>query len=290
MTGFGAARVELDEGSVVVEARSVNSRHLKLSFRLPEELEGGEAVLRELAARYVSRGHVEIRVGWEADRERRSALELDEERVEAYLGALETLRRKYALSAEPDVSLLLRFGDVLREPSRRAASGLDPARLVEVTERALAELVEMREREGVRVEAELRERTAEIRRRVEAVATRAPERLIRERDRLRAAVEELAEGLALDDDRLLREIAVLAERWDIQEELVRTGAHLEAFEEYLDAPAAEPVGKRLAFLVQELLREINTMGSKGNDTAITRHVVEMKNEVERIREQVENVE
>jgi TRAP-type C4-dicarboxylate transport system permease small subunit len=125
---------------------------------------------------------------------------------------------------------------------------------------------------------------------VEEVARRAPERLARERERLRAAVAELVEGSALDEDRLAREIALIADRWDIGEELVRTRSHLEAFEEYLEAPPDEAVGKRLAFLVQELQREVNTMGAKANDTAITRHVVEMKNEVERLREQVENVE
>ena len=107
---------------------------------------------------------------------------------------------------------------------------------------------------------------------------------------LRAAVRELTDGTTLDEDRLSREIALIADRWDLGEELVRIVAHLDAFEEYLSATAVEPVGKRLSFLVQELQREINTLGAKANDTGISRHVVEMKNQLEKLREQVENVE
>ena len=116
------------------------------------------------------------------------------------------------------------------------------------------------------------------------------ERYEAERDRLREAVRELAAGPTVDEDRLAREIALIADRWDLGEEMVRIIAHLDAFEEYLAATPGEPVGKRLAFLVQELQREINTLGAKANDTGISRHVVEMKNQLEKLREQVENVE
>lgn len=290
MTGFGSASVEREGGWLAVELRSVNSRHLKLSLRLPEGAEVWEPELRSLVPGKVARGHLEMRVEAGGEARPGPTWELDEVRVEAILKGLETLREKYALPGQVDLSLLLRFGEVLREAQRAPLGWLGPKDVREVTERALDALVEMREREGARLEEDLRARLGAIRKGVEEVARLAPGRLQRERARLRSAVAELAQGVALDEERLAREVAILADKWDIGEELVRTRAHLDGFEEYLDAPADEPVGKRLAFLVQELHREINTMGAKANDSEITRHVIEMKNEVERLREQVENVE
>jgi uncharacterized protein (TIGR00255 family) len=289
MTGYGSAERELPDGSLAVEIRSVNSRHLKLSIRLPAGGEPWEPGLRELAAGRLGRGHVDVRVE-ASSMHGEGAWELDEDRVEAYLEALDTLRDKYKLPGHADLSVLAALGELLRPRRREGLEWLAEAEVRDAAEEALAGLVEMREREGARLAEDLRARLAAIREGAGRIRELAPERLERERDRLRAAVEELADGVGLDDDRLAREIAVLAEKWDIGEEVVRTVSHLDAFEEYLEAPAGEPVGKRLAFLVQELHREINTMGAKANDTRITRHVVEMKNEVERLREQVENVE
>lgn len=290
MTGFGSATAELPDGAVSVELRSVNARHLKLSFRLPDGGERWEPVLRDLLSARVQRGHVELRIAVEEGPLGTPRLELDLDLARACLDALERLREELELAERPDLSLLLRYGDVLQEAPRPPVGGIDPATLAGVVADALDGLLEMREREGARLEADLRERIAALRAGVADVTELAPARLARERDRLSAAVAELTEGSPMDEDRLAREIAVIADKWDIGEEIVRTRAHLEAFEEYLDTPAAEPVGKRLSFLVQELLREINTMGAKANDPAITRCVIEMKNEVERLREQVENVE
>ena len=141
-----------------------------------------------------------------------------------------------------------------------------------------------------RLAAELRERLRALASRLDAVEDLAPVRLETERERLRRSVAELAGGVEIDDDRLAREIAVLADRWDIREEIVRARAHIEAFSDLLELPDEEPVGKRLGFLSQELLREINTIGSKGNDSGIAHHIVEAKNELESMREQIENVE
>jgi uncharacterized protein (TIGR00255 family) len=167
---------------------------------------------------------------------------------------------------------------------------LGEAELRTAVEEAVRQLVAMREREGERLAHEFRAGMTEIDRRLDAVDERAPVRLVSERERLRAAVAELAGGVDLDEDRLAREIAILADRWDIREEIVRARSHLAAFAELLDAPGEEPVGKRLGFLSQELLREINTIGSKANDATMARHVVEAKNALETLREQIENVE
>jgi uncharacterized protein (TIGR00255 family) len=148
----------------------------------------------------------------------------------------------------------------------------------------------MREGEGRRLHDDLEGRISAIEASLAEIERMAPERLIAERDRLREAVRELAGGVAVDEQRLAQEVAYLAERWDVNEELVRFRAHNAAFRELLDADSAEAVGKRLGFLVQEMHREANTIGSKANHAGIAHRVVSVKDEVERLREQVENVE
>jgi uncharacterized protein (TIGR00255 family) len=179
---------------------------------------------------------------------------------------------------------------VLVERTPRLADLVEVAAVERAVQAAVEQVVRMREAEGGRIAEDFRARLEAIGERLDVVAARAPERLERERERLGAAVAELTANTEFDDDRIAREIALLADRWDLGEELMRARAHLEAFEDLLGAPDDEPVGKRLGFLGQELLREINTIGSKANDATIQHEVVAMKNEVETLREQIENVE
>jgi uncharacterized protein (TIGR00255 family) len=151
-------------------------------------------------------------------------------------------------------------------------------------------LLVMRSAEGGRLVAYLDERLRVIEKALDRIAVRAPERVTEQRDRLRTAVRELTGGLAVDENRLAQEIALLADRLDVQEELSRFRAHITAFRAALEAPQPDGVGKRLGFLLQEMLREANTTGSKGNDAAIVTDVLQIKEELERIREQVENLE
>jgi uncharacterized protein (TIGR00255 family) len=290
MTGFGSATLELEGGSLTVEVRSVNSRHLNAAFRGLEVSGEREAELRATVAERVQRGRVEVALSADRPEGAVNRWELDEGRVQAYLDAIDVLQHKFGLPGRPDAVSLLRATGVLREKEGDGLDWLDTESVNEALTQALDSLVEMREREGARLETDLRERIAEIRQRTVEVERLSPARLETERDRLREAVRELTDGLALDEDRLLREIALIADRWDFGEELVRIVAHVDAFEEYMSATPGEPVGKRLAFLVQELQREINTLGAKANDTGISRHVVEMKSQLEKLREQVENVE
>ena len=161
-----------------------------------------------------------------------------------------------------------------------------------VVERATDSLMAMREREGERLVAVLRERLGELSIRIERVAARAPERLTEERERLRKSVRELADGVDVDETRLAQEIAILADKLDVAEEIDRFRAHVQAFEETLSqsSGAGDPVGRRLAFLMQEMLRETNTTGSKARDTVMLHEVVAIKEELERIAEQIENLE
>lgn len=289
MTGYGSAAVAGESGTVTVEVRSVNSRGLKVVVKAPPGRERWEGELRALAESRARRGRLDLFVRVEGAPDAGGA-SLDEARVREVLDACARLRDDFGVSGEPDVASLLGVGAIFRR-----AGGEAPEFVPETDDvkRAAAEaldvLVEMREREGARLEVDLRGRLAGLRNAIDDAEALAPERLERERRRLRGAVEDLA-GKGLDEDRLLREIALIADRWEISEELVRARSHVEAFEEFLEAPADEPVGRRLGFLVQELQREVNTLGAKANDARISRLVVEAKNEIERLREQVENVE
>lgn len=290
MTGFGAGTARLGDVTVEVELRSVNSRHLKLNIRLPNGAQEWEPALRELLSDDLRRGHVECAVRVDAGNGQGPRVVLDEPRVEATLVALRNLAERYGLPGEVDLPLLLSCGEMLRPDPAVSGEQVAFDGVREAVEKALVELIAMREREGERLEEDLRGRIAFIDEGLQAAEARAPERVVRERERLQRAVSELTGGLELDPERLAREIAVIADRWDVSEELCRARAHIAAFRELLDAPGPEPVGKRLSFLGQELLRELNTLGSKANDAAISRLVVEMKNELESLREQVENVE
>jgi uncharacterized protein (TIGR00255 family) len=215
---------------------------------------------------------------------------LDVPRARAYLGLLRDLKEKLDLPGEVDVALLSRFGDLFRPADTVDADPIDPAALRGVTDAAALAAITMREDEGKRLEADLQARLAAIEAALEHIGGRAPARLIGERDRLRKAVAELSGDVSVDEERLAREVAYLAERWDISEELVRLRSHIELFRQTLASSADEPVGKRLGFLTQEMHREANTIGSKANDADIDHRVIAIKEELERLREQIENVE
>ena len=289
MTGYGSATVAGESGTVTVEARSVNSRGLKVVVKAPPGGERWEGDLRALAEARARRGRLDLFVRVENMPDAGSTT-LDEARVREVLDACARLRDDFGVSGEPDMASLLRVGGIFRKAGGEGTEfEPDPNDVKQAAADALDLLVEMRDREGARLEVDLRGRLAGIRSAVDGAEALAPERLERERRRLRGAVDGLV-GKSLDEDRLTREIALIADRWEISEELVRARSHVEAFEEFLEAPVDEPVGRRLGFLVQELQREVNTLGAKANDPRISRLVVEAKNEIERLREQVENVE
>lgn len=290
MTGFGSAALGADDAGGSLELRSVNSRHLKLNFRLPPGAEESEELLRQTISAGVRRGHVDVTLRVAPGTTGGTRLSVDERRLAEYMGAFRELQASHGIPGPVDLALLSRLDGVFVEESEERAGAIDPESLRAAAEAAVDELVEMRRREGERLASELRERLAAIETRLVEVERQAPKRLEAERERLRRSVEELTAGVEVDPDRLAREIAILADRWDVREEIVRARAHLAAFGDLLDLPEDEPVGKRLGFLSQELLREINTIGSKANDAAIARHVVEAKNELETLREQIENVE
>ena len=293
MTGYGEAERETAAGTLRVEVRTVNHRHLNVNFRLPSAFARWEGELREWLRAHFARGHVNLSVRLEppAGSAALRGLRIDEERVTAYLTLFREMGTRLGVPGEPDLALLTRFSDILvRDDSEAEQVEVAPEELRAVVDDAARQNLRMREDEGRRLHDDLEGRLRAIDAALEVVEERAPGRLVAERDRLRTAIAELVGGIAVDADRLAQEVAYLAERWDVNEELVRFRSHNELFRELLAAEAAEPVGKRLSFLVQEMNREANTIGSKANDAAISHRVVAIKEEIERLREQVENVE
>ena len=288
MTGFGSADGTVGKVRVSVEVRTVNHRFFNPSIKLPPAFSAWEGEVRETLRAAIARGHASLTVRTHRDVSDSTA-GVDESRFAAYAAHLKALRDRYGLGGEVDVATVLRMPDVVVS----AGSDLDepggfPDELLAVLGRALAALTSMRSAEGARILEFLRARIAKVEAAVGRLEERAPRRVVEQRDRLRMAVEELANGVALDPQRVAQEIAVLADRLDVSEELDRFRAHIAAFRDALDG--GNPVGKRLGFLAQELLREANTTGSKANDAAMMHDVVEIKEELEKIREQVDNLE
>jgi len=290
MTGFGAADGDVGGGRVSVEVRSVNHRFFSPSIKLPGALQRWEGDVRDAMRRSVTRGHVTLTARFERDETEAGLLPIDEARFAAYVAQLRSLQLHNGLVDNIDVATILRLPDVFVTGAREELSDDAVPQLVDIVERAVKALLEMRAAEGGRLVTYLEERLANIELALGRIAVRAPERVVEQRDRLRNAVKELTDGLAVDETRLAQEIAILADRLDVQEELSRFRAHIDAFRAALKSAQPDGVGKRLGFLLQEMLREANTTGSKGNDAAIVADVLLVKEELERIREQVENLE
>jgi uncharacterized protein (TIGR00255 family) len=235
----------------------------------------------------VERGNVTVSARWLTEPTRTARSQLDLPRAREYVRLATELKRTLALPGDVDVGWVTRLPGVLQDADTEAPP-LEPGEMLTILDAALAAMVAMRSIEGAALGAELERQLAVMDRELAVVEARAPERLVAERDRLRKSVAELLDGAPLDQTRLAQEIALQADRLDIREEIVRLRTHLVAARAALAAPEAS--GRRLGFLGQEMLREINTIGSKGNDVVITHSVIAMKEAVERLREQVENVE
>jgi uncharacterized protein (TIGR00255 family) len=290
MTGFGAADGDVGGGHVSVEIRSVNHRFFNPSIKLPAVLNRWEGDVREALRRGVSRGHVSLSARFEREAAPDQVAPIDEVRFGGYVRQLRDLQVRHGLSRELDVGTVLRMPEIFSASAREELPPESGAQLTAIVDRAVAALLEMRTVEGARLAEYLEERLSIIEQALARVAKRAPERVAEQRDRLRNAVRELTDGVSPDETRLAQEIAILADRLDVAEELSRFRSHIAAFRSALGAPQPDGVGKRLGFLLQEMLREANTTGSKGNDAAIVSDVLLVKEELERMREQVENLE
>jgi uncharacterized protein (TIGR00255 family) len=291
MTGFGSAEASVLGGRLRVDIRTVNHRYFNPQLKLPTELSGIEGELRERLRQMLERGHVAVTARWVEAPTEQGGVAVDLERARQVVAAAKELKKKLKLKGDVDLAFVARQPDVLAAANGKGATAETAVTWTDVkpiVEQAARDVLVMREREGGALAVELTARLDALGRGAETIAQRAPERLTAEHERLKRAVAELAGGMQVDPQRLALEVALLADRVDITEELVRFRTHLAACRQAL--ASGDAVGKQLGFLAQELLREVNTMGSKANDATITQTVIAMKGELEKFREQLENLE
>ena len=287
MTGFGAAEGAVAGRRLRVEIRTVNHRYFNLSAKLPSDLTLFEGELRERLRRDFDRGHLSVQARWTESADGLAGFSVDLERARLVATRLREMQSALGLGGDVTVELVARQPEVLTS-GPNGAPEVTWSEVEPVVAQAGAECRAMRAREGEALTAELMHRLDLLERAARDIAAQAPERLTRERDRLRVAVADLLNGRAIDEERLAQELAFLADKLDITEELVRFRAHVAAAREALSAD--KPVGKQLGFLAQELGREVNTMGAKAGDAEIAQRVIAMKGDLEKFREQLENLE
>ena len=286
MTGYGRAMREIEGRQMTVELKSVNHRFLDISFRMPRNLMLLEDEARRVIGSRLSRGHVDVFLTYRNLRADARKVTVDRALFDAYAQALEALRDS-GLKDDRTLMTIARMPEVLviseAEEDQEAVKALLDAAL----EEALDQLVAMRAREGEAMKRDLSGRVDEIERMTDAIEERYPQTVEEYTQRLRTAVADLI-GDNVDETRLLMEVALMADRSAIAEETVRLKSHIRQLREYFES--AEPIGRRIDFIVQELNREVNTISSKSQDIPITRLAVDCKAEIEKLREQLQNIE
>lgn len=290
MTGFGQARGPVGDAMAELSVRSVNHRFLDVAVKVRETEAVLEPVLRRVYSRRVARGKVDVALRWTRLRPVTPQVSINEGLLESLLGRVGELAKKYPVDGKLEVRDLLMVPHLVTvENGSEDFSPRDIASLEALAEESATALAAMRETEGALIAANLRERIGFLQERLRRLTARREELTQQILSALQERLHALVPGFPMDSERLEQEAALLAERSDIAEELQRLEGHLEQFTQLIESSAG-PVGKKLDFLSQEILRELNTLGSKARDLRSVREVLEMKAETEKIREQVQNVE
>ena len=288
MTGYGRDQQLLHGRSITVEIRSVNHRYFEFSCRAPRGCAFLEDRLKRALQSAISRGKVEVSLTLQTIESRHTSVAVDHALAGQYLTALRALGEEYSLPDDLTLSVVARLPDVFTVCRDEVDEEELAADVLSVLQNALARFVAMRETEGERLRADVLSRLSVMEEHLSFVEERSPQTLAEYRARLTARLTELLNGAVPDENRILTEVGIIADRLAVDEETVRLRSHFAQLRKILES--TEPVGRKLDFLVQEMNRETNTIGSKCSDTAIAGHVVEMKSEIEKIREQIQNIE
>ena len=288
MTGFGASDLATAAGRYTVEARSLNHRFLEIIVRLPRELAPLEDRIRALVQGRVLRGRVEVAIMRENYGKRLRTVRIDLDLAKAFASALNELKQALELPGSPDLAMLSALPDLIRIEEQKEDLEAAWTAIAEGLEVALSRLVAMREREGARLTSDLGQRVRRLAERADEIERRAPLVVQEHAARLTRRIEELIGMPPVDEGRLAAEVAIFADRSDIAEETTRFRSHLAQMQQMLIGSGA--AGRTLEFLVQELGREANTIGSKANDVEISRAVIAVKGDLESLREQIQNLE
>ena len=288
MTGYGGAKGQHGGIAVTAELKSVNNRHLDTSVRLPRSCMFAEESVRAAVAGTITRGKVDVFITVDTSQAEEVTIAVNETMAEAYVKAARLAAEKFGVKDDMTATALLRMPEVIStERSDTEQSAVADA-IGAVLGEALAHFDEMRTREGDKLSADIRGKLDAIETMVSAVEQRSPETVKEYRERLFAKMQETLAETGIDEGRILQEAAIYADRVAVDEETVRLRSHIAQFRLMLDG--GSPVGRKLDFLVQEMNREINTTGSKCADSAIAETVIAMKAELEKIREQIQNIE
>jgi uncharacterized protein (TIGR00255 family) len=287
MTGVGRAEAILPpwNSKVVVDIRTVNHKFMELVPRLPPELAGYEAEIRDMVRRKVRRGYIQLQVVLDESTEAPTIV-LDHRLLRDYLRLVRELKSRYRIPGEVDINTVLAYPGVVAAQKATADQGRLWHQCRKVIAQALARLVHMQQTEGVAMVSDLRKRISKIRHAVQAIEGRVPERLRERRENLLTQLRDLS--IESDSKRVLEEVAFISEKLDIHEECVRLKSHCTMFLRALTGSAAS--GKKLDFITQEMLRETDTLAAKARDMVISRRAIEIKGEIEKLKEQVRNVE
>ncbi|WP_037363472.1 YicC/YloC family endoribonuclease [Selenomonas ruminantium] len=287
MTGFGAATVENDDYKVTVELKAVNQRFLELNFHMPRQFGQWEENLRQLIRQAAARGKVDIFVNYVDKRESKSTIRVDKGLALAYQTAMNELSDTLHLPRPDSAAMFAGFPDVLQVEQSAELDGLQPV-LEDALQQALKAFDDMRQREGAHIAEDFEQRLVKLEGMRQQLITLAPAIVEERRQHLQEVLAEALAGKDFDETRIIQETALFADRVNYTEEVVRLESHIAQFRQIM--AAGEPSGRKLDFLIQEFNRETNTIGSKANSKDAAQLVVDMKSEIEKIREQVQNIE
>ena len=288
MTGYGSASGESGGLGLTIEVRSVNNRYLDCSIRIPRVYTSMEDALKEVIGRHVSRGKVDVYVTIDSSGADDLTVEVNRPVTDAYVEAMRSLSETYGIPLSLTAMDLARFQDVLTVRKKETDTDSISAELCRIMEEAMNAYDVMRVTEGAKLREDICRRLTEIGRLTDQAEARSPETVRAYREKLLARMREVLESTEIEESRILTEAAIFADRVAVNEEIVRLRSHIDQLRSMLDGDG--PVGRKMDFLVQEMNREANTLGSKGNDGEIARIVIDLKAEIEKIREQIQNIE
>ncbi len=288
MTGYGRAVETLRGREITVELRSVNNRFLDCNIKMPRTFGYAEDAVKQKIKEAVSRGKLDVYIGIHSTGEEAVSIGLNRPVLEGYLNAMRAMVAEYGVADDISTSSIARLPDIFMVEKEEEDEAQNVADILSVVEKALEAYNAMRRTEGKAMETDLRNRAATILSYVEQVEQRSPVTLQEYRQRLENKMREVLENTNIDESRILTEAAVYADKIAVDEETVRLRSHISQLHSLLDQGGA--IGRKLDFLLQEMNRETNTIGSKGNDIQQARTVVEIKAELEKIREQIQNIE
>lgn len=288
MTGYGRYEVEANERKVLVEISSVNHRYLDLNIRIPRLMMQYEEGIRKIVKGKLTRGKIEISVSTQSVAREDLEVVVNESLGEAYLEGLRTLGRKFELEDDLKLSALMNINDLVSIQKKTANAEAVEVQIETAVQGALEAFIKMRQKEGEALKKDILQKCKILSEMVIAIESRSPQVVIQYKERLKARLMQLLDEVPVDENRLTTEIALFADKCAIDEEITRLKSHIMQLEEILEE--GQVVGRKLDFLMQEMNREANTIGSKANDYEITKMVVALKTEIEKIREQVQNIE